>query len=84
LATTLNSALQSLPMSPAAKQHMQAAASSPAASQASMAVAYGESDRIILSSTALPGFGSGTLMSMTGPLSMFNLFDQNGNKGTKP
>jgi hypothetical protein len=84
LATTLNSALQKLPMSPAAKQHMQAAANSPAASQASMAVAYGESDRIILSSTALPGFGSGTLMSMTGPLSMFNLFQQNGNKGTKP
>jgi hypothetical protein len=49
-----------------------------------MAVAYGESDRIILSSVALPGFGSGTLMGMTGPLSMFNLFDQNGNKGTKP
>jgi ferric-dicitrate binding protein FerR (iron transport regulator) len=69
---------------PAVRQKMQAAASA-APSQASLVGAYGESDRIILSSTALPGFGSGTLMSMTGPLSMFNLFEQaqSGNKGTK-
>ncbi len=36
--------------------------------------AYGEDDRIVVSSTALPGFGSGTLMNMAGPVSLFNLF----------
>jgi hypothetical protein len=86
LGTSLSQALQSLGnhANAATRQHVQAAAGAPAASQATLIGAYGESDRIILSSAALPGFGSGTLMSMTGPLSMFNLFDQNGNKGTKP
>ncbi len=70
-------------VNPAMRQKLQAAADGTA--QATLVGAYGESDRIIVSSSALPGFGSGTLMSMTGPLSMFNLFDreQNGNKGTK-
>jgi hypothetical protein len=86
LGTSVSQALQTFGnrgMDPAVRQRMQAAADA-APSQASLAGAYGESDRIVVSSTSLPGFGSGTLMNMTGPLSMFNLFEQNGNKGTKP
>jgi len=87
LGTSVSQALQTFAnhgTDPAVRQKTQAAAGA-MPSQASLVGAYGESDRIILSSTALPGFGSGTLMSMTGPLSMFNLFEQrpNGNKGTK-
>jgi hypothetical protein len=83
LGTSLSTALQSLgkQVDPAMRQKLQTAAG--AAAQSSLVAAYGESDRIIFSSTALPGFGSGTLMSMTGPFNLLSLFEQNGNKGTK-
>jgi hypothetical protein len=87
LGASLGAALQSLGKQvPQARRGLQAAGGVTAGNGAgSLIGAYGESDRIIISSLGLPGFGSGTLMSMTGPLSMFNLFDQGqtANQGTK-
>jgi hypothetical protein len=73
LGASLSSALQTFGKQVPEARGLQAAAAVTAGS--TLVGAYGESDRIILSSTALPGFGSGTLMSMTGPLSMFSLIE---------